>query len=507
MKQFNPFTTLVGKNTKDSNKSGPALKNWANSRWARTSLIIISCVATILGIGLANFGWGTNSTITYLSILALPLVLIRSRVSGLILFMFFINLGLARGNIFFANLSQFNNLYDQEVLIIGTVSDDPVIKDNRQTEFHVGNLQLLDDGSKLVLPGRLRVRGFPASKLDRGNIVQIAGKLRRALGNRQGQVSFAEITLLARSKNAVETVRQTFVAGTYSALPEPQASLGLGFLIGTRSLLPGALAIPMATIGLTHIVAVSGYNLTILVRFTRRFFGKISKYLAVASSFGLIAGFIAITGLSPSIVRAALVSVLALLAWYYGRPIKPLVLVFLPAAVTGYINPTYIWYDIGWYLSFLAFFGILIIAPLIYGRVYKNKKIPTLGQILIETTSAQLMTLPLIMFIFGQVSPFALPANMVVLPIVPLAMLTTFIAGLAGALIPSIAGWLAWPASIILKLITDLIQWLGGLPGAGVDFKISLAHTIILYICIIVVTIIMTIKNKNKKLENYSVVE
>lgn len=508
MKQSSQFITPAAKSTKKPHSSDKfRLRVWFSKRWSRASLTIISCVSLLTGIGLANLGWHPSTFLALASLGMLPLILVPSRLGALIVALLFMNLGLIRGNIFSANLSQFNNLYDQEVLFVGTISDDPAINDNRQTEFHIENLKLLEKGTVLSLPGRVRVRGFPATKLDRGNVIQIGGKLRKAFGNRQGQVSFAEITLLARSKNVVETVRQTFVAGTYSALPEPQASLGIGFLIGTRSLLPSTLTVPMSAIGLTHIVAVSGYNLTILVRFTRRFFGKISKYLAVVSSLGLMAGFVAITGLSPSIVRAALVSVLALLAWYYGRPIKPMVLIFLPAAITAYINPTYLWYDIGWYLSFLAFFGILIIAPLIYTRVYKSKKIPTLGQILIETMSAQLMTLPLIMYIFGQVSPLALPANMIVLPLVPIAMITTFVAGVAGALIPSVAGWLAWPAGIVLKLITDLVQWLGSLSAASVNFKIGLVHMLSLYLCIIIVTIILEIKTKTKKLESYSVVE
>src|SRR5581483_4964968 len=154
-------------------------------------------------------------------------------------------------------------------------------------------------------------------------------------------------------------------------------------------------------------------------------------------------------GFSASIVRAALVSILSLWAWYYGRRVKPMVLISLAAAITALWNPFYIWADLGWWLSFLAFFGVLVISPLITNRLFKKTpKLFTL--VFLETLSAELMTLPLILMTFSQLSIVALIANLLVVPLVPLAMLLSTVAGAAGFITPQIAGWLALPARLLL---------------------------------------------------------
>ena len=168
-------------------------------------------------------------------------------------------------------------------------------------------------------------------------------------------------------------LRRYFAAGMQTALPEPAASLGLGLLIGQRSTLPADILLAMTTVGLVHIVAVSGYNVTILARAVQRTKIARSKFQQLFLALTLILMFIIITGFSASVVRAAIVSSLSLWAWYFGRSIKPMLLILFVAALTALINPIYVWSDIGWYLSFLAFFGVLIVAPLLGQRLLGKK--------------------------------------------------------------------------------------------------------------------------------------
>ena len=127
--------------------------------------------------------------------------------------------------------------------------------------------------------------------------------------------------------------------------------------------------------------------------------------------------------------RAGLVAGLSLAAWYYGRTIHPLVLLPVSAAITLIVNPQFGWGDLGWQLSFASFTGVIILAPLLHKYFFGGKDPGTFRQILIETLSAQLATLPLLMMSFGVVSNVALIANMLILPFVPLAMLLTFASG------------------------------------------------------------------------------
>lgn len=140
----------------------------------------------------------------------------------------------------------------------------------------------------------------------------------------------------------------------------------------------------------------------------------------------------------------------------------------------------------------LAFFGILVIAPKVLALLYKKREAPILSQIAVETLSAELMTIPLILFIFGQVSFVGLLANVLVATLIPIAMLLTFIAGVAGMLVPLLAGWFAWPAKILLTYMLDTATILSEIPNV---FKsgvyISAVDMIGCYAAIIVLTLLM----------------
>jgi competence protein ComEC len=286
-------------------------------------------------------------------------------------------------------------------------------------------------------------------------------------------------------------LRDWFSDGIRKAIPEPEASLGIGYLVGQKSSLPESLQEQLRLVGLTHIVVASGYNLTILVRFARRLFASISKYLAMLSSSLMIVSFILVTGFSPSMTRAGLVTGLSLAAWYYGRKIHPMVLLPFAAAVTVFINPGFMWGDLGWYLSFSAFAGVMILAPLFQNYFFGSKKPGTIQQILGETISAQLTTLPIIAFSFGTLALFALPANLLVLPFVPLAMLLGFVAGILAVIIPLSVAFVGIPAFIVLTYMTSVIDWFSSIPNVSVDISFTIFGVIIFYAILLVVAIYM----------------
>jgi competence protein ComEC len=140
---------------------------------------------------------------------------------------------------------------------------------------------------------------------------------------------------------------------------------------------------------------------------------------------------------------------------------------------------------LGWYLSFLAFFGVLEIAPLIATRFFKSQP-KLLTMVLLETLSAEIMTLPLILMTFSHLSLVALLANVLVVPLVPPAMLFSAIAGLAGAFLPAIAGWVALPARLILTYMLDVIHVLSAIPSVLLHRSITLMTMIIFYAFVII---------------------
>ncbi len=465
----------------------------------------VGLLGILAGLLAARFGATASINIVIIGFLLLPLLSKRRFPALLAILLIGLNLGLWRGQITRAQLDAYKPLYEQKVILVGEVIDDSSYAYKSQTEFHIGDVQLVTAEGGKELPGRVRVRGYGAPSVRRGDMVEVYGKLREGYGNRQGSISFAKITVHGRSANIIEDIRSKYFAGVYTALPEPNASLGLGFLVGLRTLLPEDLLDKLSATGLTHIVAVSGYNLTILVRFTRRIFAKKSVYLAMVSSVSLIVAFLAVTGFTPSIVRAAIVSGLSLGAWYYGRKVHPVMIILLSAAITAFWNPLYLWYDLGWYLSFAAFFGVLVLAPLATARLFAKKPGP-MGQVVIETISAQVMALPIIAVIFGEISMISILANAIILPFIPVAMLATFIAGLAGAFVPHISGWFAWPADFLLTFMIDAITIMAQVPWALKEISTNWFQAGIFYGIIGLVAVIMW-KKTRKTLNAAEVVE
>jgi competence protein ComEC len=388
--------------------------------------------------------------------------------------------GLWRSELWVQQQAELTALIGQTVTLTGVVADDPASSPAGQVDFRLGDVRL---GSRR-LPGQIAIRDYPV-RLQRGYRVELAGKIRAGYGNVPVSLGFPRVTVVSTQQSALEQWRQRFFAGMRTALPDPEASFGLGLLVGIRALIPKDLQAQLALVGLSHLVAVSGYNLTILVRAADRVLGRWGRGVALAVNLWLIGGFLVVTGASASIVRAALVSGLSLLAGFYGRQFHPMVLILITAAATAGYDPKYLT-DLGWLLSFLAFFGILVLAPAIEARLGHPQWAAV--RLFIESTAAHLMTLPLIMAAFGQLSIIAPISNLIVLPFVPLAMAVSLAAGLAGMLVPAFCGWLAWPALLLLSFMLRLVGGFAAPSWSGTTAAIGPVVMVAMYACLALAT-------------------
>lgn len=449
---------------------------WVVRRYIHTSWLIATIsggvVVGVISAQSVGSGWA-NSPIWLVASLCLVLLGIwRHRLYALPFLMIGGGmLGLWRGSIGQAELAPYSALIGRMAVVTGTVTEDPDTGKTGELVLRLGDIRV--DGRQLA--GGIWVSAGSQLAIKRGDSVTVRGTLSDGFGTFAASIYRAEIHRVQRPYpgDATGRIRDWFADGVREAVAEPEASLGIGYLVGQRRSLPPELDEALQIAGLMHVVVASGYNLTILVRLTRRLFVKVSKYLAAVSAGGMIVGFILVTGMSPSMSRAGLVAGLSLLAWHYGRKFHPLVLLPFTAAITLLVNPSFGWNDLGWQLSFAAFAGVLIVAPLAQRYFFGDAKPGTVRQILGETIAAQLCTLPILILAFGQFSNVAILANVLILPLVPLAMLLTFIAGVGALVLPQLADICGAPAYWLLSYMTSIAQYTAGLPWAQTALTIS----------------------------------
>ena len=426
------------------------------------------------GVAIGRFElWGHLPTIVFItfgvvSIVAILVALRRSRYwSVVVLILAGVILGVWRGSSYSQLLDEFHIFSNQMVAVTGLVTDDEIHDKSHRPVLKLSKIKIYD---RLIAKGRgvLWVTLGQDTDVKRGEEVKIYGKFGDGFGTYIGSMYSAKLEKVTEFEpgDVARKVRDNFAEKVRAAMSEPAASLGLGFLVGEQSSLPSDLLDSLRVAGLTHIIVASGYNLTILVTLARKLFYKTSKFLAMFASGLMMVAMMAITGLSPSMTRAGLVTSLSLAAWYYGRRFNPLVLLSLSAAATVLYEPSYVWGDVGWLLSFTSFFGVLMVAPWFQKFFFGDKEPGVLRQVLGESVSAYIMTLPISMIFFGQISLVAIFANMMIVPFVPLAMLLTFIAGIGGYLSPILAPIIGWPAESLIDLMIAVANWWSSLPWA-----------------------------------------
>lgn len=421
----------------------------------------LACTSFIGGVVAANW---VSVEQWQLLLFVVPVLLVGIRHKAVALAGFLLGLALLgcwRGTMYMQRLAVYNQLNGQKVTLQVVANSDAIYGTQSQLSFEAGHART-PHGPPLI--GTIQVNGFGADMVYRGDTVIVVGKIYRARGNNVARVSFAQLQIVGRGGSPIDNFRRSFAAGMQSALPEPLASFGMGLLVGQRNTLPTTLATQLQMVGLTHIIAVSGYNLTIIMRIVKRLCAKRSRYQYLVISTTLVVCFLVITGLSPSIVRAAVVCGLSLATWAYGRELAALPLLSLSAVITVAANPLYAWNNVSWTLSFLAFFGVLVVSPILIKRLCGSREPPLVAAVIFESISAELMTIPYVLLIFGQISLVSTLANVLIAAWIPLVMLLTAVAGIVGMLVPAMVGWFAWPAIVLLTYMTDMTALLSDLP-------------------------------------------
>ncbi|MBI2798528.1 ComEC/Rec2 family competence protein [Candidatus Saccharibacteria bacterium] len=429
--------------------------------WQITTIVIGFLVGIVIA---ANFAIAiTLWWLVPLLLACAGLLFVRGKLGYVLFCVLGLIIGLCRFGIYIYNnpIRPLQALYSQKIDVVGVVVGEPTRDDNRDYVFYINNLKI----NGRSVGSMIKVKALSGAARE-GNTVLVTGKLYPIDGsNAEASIGYAKVKIISSSQSFLVQVKQRFLAGLRAALDEPASSFMAGILLGSRSGLPRNLQDLLAAVGLSHIVAISGYNLTILTGFLQRHFGRNWRWGGLVFSLWAILGFVLLTGASPSIVRAGIMSALFLVMSYYGRKLNIFTALSLAAAAMLLLNPSLLITDIGWQLSFLSLTGIVLLAPKF--QYILPKRPSWLNELLAVSLAAQLATAGLIVYIFGQVSLVAPLANLIVLPLVPVLMLIGTVLALFGMALPELAYFLGHSVTWLVNQLFDLISYLSRLPLAA----------------------------------------
>jgi len=382
------------------------------------------------------------------------------------------------------SIKQFND--KAKVIFQGQVADEPDVRsDNARYKIETSQGDIL-----------LVAKKYPA--YNYGDVLEISGKLKTpqtgedfdyarylAKDDIYSVIYYPQIKLLRSGagnfiKVSLFRVKNKFENSIGQILTEPQASLLAGLVLGEKRGFSPELMSDFSRTGTTHIIALSGYNITIIGVALMNFFNffmlrrSVSFWVAAA----IIVLFVIMTGASASAVRAAVMGILVLIAQQAGRLYSIRNALIFAGALMVYFNPKVLTFDLGFQLSFAATLGLIYLSPILKNWVVGDetiKKTPKfilgLKEILVATLSAQIAVLPLLVINFGQLSLIAPLANVLILAFIPVTMFWGFLAGLAGIFwlgLGKALGWIAW---LFLTYEIKTIEFLAKFPLAATQFK------------------------------------
>lgn len=268
--------------------------------------------------------------------------------------------------------------------------------------------------------------------------------------------------LLAIKGHALGTLR--------NILPEPHASFLSGLLFGGSSALSDDLKDDFRATGVTHILAASGYNVSIFsVTFLSFILStRIRRHRGLLLTSLLLVAYVLLAGASAAVVRAGIMGGLVLLERFISRKAYLLNVFLLTASVMFLFNPLLL-YDVGFQLSFVATAAIMLFTKPLSDRFDFIPDTIGLRASFAGSLAATIFTLPLILWHFGQVSIISVFANLLVLPLVPYAMAATFIALCIGVLSGPLGLFAALPSWALGNVMLTIITLFGSIPFALVE--------------------------------------
>ena len=411
----------------------------------------------------------------------------------------------------------FYNDRDYDLLITGTIIEPPDYRDD-YTNLRV-QVKAVDTGDQeLPANGIILVRASNNQTFHYGQNIRLRGKLRTPPENEDfsyrdylaaqhihSYMSSAEVTILPGNggnpfSRTMYALKDRSLANIYRMFPDPESSLMAGILLGVDTGLTQELQQAFKNTGTAHIIAISGFNISIIaglfVTFFSRFLGpRRGSILAIAG----IVLYTLLVGADAAVVRAAIMGSLALFAKQVGRRQAALNTLLAVALLMCLWNPLYLW-DVGFQLSFFATLGLILYADpfsqfanRIITRYFPASAAEKFAELFSEfvllTLAAQVTTIPIMAYHFQRISLISFLANPFILPAQPAVMILGGLAVLLSLIwfpLGQIAAWVAWPFVVYSIRVVELFD---SVPhGTVVLGELSIWFVIFFYAALFAVT-------------------
>ncbi|HLV45163.1 MAG TPA: ComEC/Rec2 family competence protein [Aggregatilineales bacterium] len=383
----------------------------------------------------------------------------------------------------------------------GLVVDRPDVRDTYVALRVEVDSVALEEGPPIAVEGLALVQAPRGGAYRYGDRVRVFGKPEtppedddfsyRAYLARQGvysMVRFARVeptgerggsplrgALIGFRERAHETITRL--------LPDPQASLLSGILLGIESGISDDVREAFNATGATHVIAISGSNLVILAGVLQTLAARIIKrpgWVAAITIAG-ITGYAVFVGGDAAVTRAAIMTSLALVAVQLGRQTYGLASLGFAAILMTGINPLTLW-DVGFQLSFLATLGlVLYVEPLqgwleralqrIFSKETARRILAATSDAFIVTLAAQITTTPIMAYAFGRFSLASLPVNLLIVPAQTGLMILGGLGVLAALVWWPLGQVLAWGSWLFLSWTIGVVRLFARLPHASLSVE------------------------------------
>ncbi len=356
----------------------------------------------------------------------------------------------------------------------GIIDENPEIKDAFQSLVVRVQSGTLRDSRFLITTDR-----YPS--LRYGDVLRVSGAIGKPDSTSfdrylkkeriDGSIRFPEVSLLvgrqgSSFKSFLFSIRMRVLESFGKLLPQKEAAFLGGLTLGDRSGFSKEFTSAMQGSGTTHLVALSGYNISIIVLAAMSFLVFFMKRnIALALTCFLIVGFVVMTGIEASVVRAAIMGMLVLFAKEQGRLFDVRNVIVCAGLVMVLLNPRILVFDVGFGLSFLALLGIVYVKPAVQKRwhTFENPGFLSWKENILTTSVAQCMVLPLLLGSFGSFSPLSLLSNLLVLECIPVTMALGFGVGALAFVSHYASLALSWFVAPLLFFETGVITFFGKL--------------------------------------------